>query len=370
MAPPHPAPTAASRAFDLAVLVVGLAAAAVTAITQQSNEPISRWYLLAIPLIVLIAQFPLLLDRRGGAIEIGFDSCVLIFLVCTTSPGMTMVLWAVGVVITQATNDKRLSLQVFNIGLSLLSGAVTIFVITSLSAQQTGSGELLAVGLGCTAYFATDFVISAISAGLDQRTPIWPGLAHPDALEAGACFVATASLGYLAALVVRHLPHHEWSVLLLAVPLTILLIAARAVTRGRENSRRLGVLFAAAARAQTLHSAADVLMRLDADARELLRVDESRYARGARSLRDRGEVQRRPPRALDHREGGPPGPVDRKGGPARARGAGRRGRRGVVSPSVQRGDEPPRPSRRPHRVAQPGAVPRSAEHALLMSRRR
>jgi diguanylate cyclase (GGDEF)-like protein len=56
------------------------------------------------------------------------------------------------------------------------------------------------------------------------------------------------------------------------VPLAILLIAARAVTRGRENARRLQVLFDAAARVQTMHNVAEVLQALTDEARELLRV--------------------------------------------------------------------------------------------------
>ena len=51
-----------------------------------------------------------------------------------------------------------------------------------------------------------------------------------------------------------------------------LLVATRAVTRGRENSRRLTVLFDAAVRAQTLSERRLVMGALVDDARELLRV--------------------------------------------------------------------------------------------------
>lgn len=273
MATQSAAPARASRIFNLAVLAAGFITAAATAMTYGGwTLPLSNWpYLLAVPIIVIIARFPLLLDRRGSAIEIGFDFCVLIFLVSTVSTAITLLLWTAGVVLTQLCNDKRTSTKVFNVGLSVFSGAVAVFAIEYLADGQTGTlREVTAIGVGCVAYFLCDFVISAVSVALDERVPVLSQLTQPDAVDAAACFLATASLGYFAALVVRDLA--RWTVVLLAVPLAILLVAARAVTRGRENARRLGVLFGAAARAQTLRSVSEVLQALKDDARELLRV--------------------------------------------------------------------------------------------------
>ena len=69
-------------------------------------------------------------------------------------------------------------------------------------------------------------------------------------------FVAIDSLGYLAALVQRSLP--SWAILLLAVPVFTILVATRALSRGREHRRRLSALFDAAAEAQVVESAAEL----------------------------------------------------------------------------------------------------------------
>ena len=58
------------------------------------------------------------------------------------------------------------------------------------------------------------------------------------------------------------------------MPLATLLVATRAVTRGGENSRRLGVLFDAAVRAQTLSDTRQVVDALVDDAQRLLRIKQ------------------------------------------------------------------------------------------------
>ena len=74
----------ASRVFDGAVLGAGAVVLA-AATVQLLDEGVSlEWlHLLSVPLIILIARFPLLLDRGDGGMEIGFDSRLLIFLLCT-----------------------------------------------------------------------------------------------------------------------------------------------------------------------------------------------------------------------------------------------------------------------------------------------
>ena len=65
-----------------------------------------------------------------------------------------------------------------------------------------------------------------------------------------------------------------YMLVLLAVPLVTLLVATRAVNRGRENARRLSVLFDAAVRAQTLSDTRQVVDALTDDARRLLRIKQ------------------------------------------------------------------------------------------------
>jgi diguanylate cyclase (GGDEF)-like protein len=263
-----------SRVFDGAVLAAGIALFAVAALRLVTSGVSMPWlYLASIPLIVLISRFPLLLDRGDGGIEVGFDSSVLMFLICTLPPEHAMVLWSVGQILGMVTSDKRPESKRFNIGVSIVAGAAATGLITWLRGDALGTPhELMAVALGAACYFATDFLMSALSVGLEERSSIRRQLVQPGTALAVVCFVPFDSMGYLAAVVVRSAPW--WTALLLAVPLVTLLIATRAVTRGRENARRLSVLFDAAVRTQTLPETRQVVDTLLDDAQRLLRLDQ------------------------------------------------------------------------------------------------
>ena len=97
-----------SRVFDALVLIFGLALGIFVCVqTVASGEGFGR-ALLCVPLVVLIARFPMLLDRDGGGLEVGFDSCVLMFLLCSVQPHVALTVWSIAVVATQLTNGKRL----------------------------------------------------------------------------------------------------------------------------------------------------------------------------------------------------------------------------------------------------------------------
>jgi diguanylate cyclase (GGDEF)-like protein len=226
---------------------------------------------MCVPLVVVIARFPMLLDRDGGGLEVGFDSCVLMFLLCSVQPHVALTVWSIAVVATQLTNGKRLGPRLFNVGVGVLGGAVAAVTVARVRGDAFGEPrELLAVALAAVAYFAVDFVVSACSVALEQRGSMWEELRQPGTMLAVACFVPFDCLGYLAAVVSRSTPWWTWG--LLAVPLMTLLVATRAVTRGRENARRLTVLFDASVRLHTVtdeRSAADILLD---SSRELLRL--------------------------------------------------------------------------------------------------
>jgi diguanylate cyclase (GGDEF)-like protein len=233
----------------------------------------SPWWLVTIPLIVVIAKFPMVLDNGDGGIEVGFDSTILMYLLLMLEPPAALLLWSVGVLATQLTTDKRPMYKVFNVGVGIVGGGVSTLVMTLLRGEKHGSVmELVAVAVAATAYFATDFVLSALSVAIESRTPIRKHLVQRGTLVAVACFVPFDSLGYLGAVVDRKTP--LWTLLLLAVPLATLLIATRAVVRGQENARRLSVLFEAAVRAQTLSDTRQVMDALVDDARQLLRINQ------------------------------------------------------------------------------------------------
>jgi diguanylate cyclase (GGDEF)-like protein len=264
----------ASRVFDAAVLGLGVVVFVSASVQLVNGGAALAWlHLLSIPLIMLIARFPLLLDRGDGGIEIGFDSSVLMFLLCTLPVEEALVLWSLGVLGTQLTNDKRPASKRFNIGVGIVGGAVAAAVITGIRGDAFGTPrELVAVALAAAGYFATDFLVTGLSVALEERSSIRRQLVQPGTALAVVCFVPFDSLGYLAAVVVRSAPW--WTALLLAVPLVTLLVATRAVTRGRENARRLSVLFEAAVRTQTLPETGQVVDTLIDDARRLLRLPQ------------------------------------------------------------------------------------------------
>ncbi|MCW2759365.1 MAG: hypothetical protein JWO46_3111 [Nocardioidaceae bacterium] len=261
-----------SRWFDLGVFVLGvliMVAAGVRVIASDQAPSVAA--LLAIPLTLVVARFPMVLDSRDGSIEVGFDSCILMFLLCTVSPAEALLVWCAGILVTQLTTAKRLEVKVFNIGVGMVGAGLAALVLDLVRGDSLGTPlELLAVTLSATAYFAVDFVVSAISIAIESDASIRDQLVQRGTLIAVACFVPFDLIGYLGAVVMRNTP--SWTLLLLGVPLATLLVATRAVTRGSENSRRLGVLFDAAVRAQTMSDSGQVTDALVEDARRLLRM--------------------------------------------------------------------------------------------------
>jgi diguanylate cyclase (GGDEF)-like protein len=265
-----------SRWFDLGVFLSGVFVVAWSTVRLfRDGVQMDGLALVCVPLIVIIAKFPMVLDSGEGGIEVGFDSSVLMFLLCTLkSPYEAVVIWAMGVLVTQMTTDKRQAVKLFNIGVGFLGGGVAAAVVFQVRGPE-GEGhfrELLAVALAAACYFATDYLTSAVSVAIETDTPVRGHLVQRGTLSAIACFVPFDSLGYLAAVVARELD--LYMLLLLAVPLVTLLVATRAVNRGRENARRLSVLFDAAVRAQTLSDTRQVVDALTDDARRLLRIKQ------------------------------------------------------------------------------------------------
>ena len=262
-----------SRWFDSSVFAFGVLLVIWSTIeVMRAGSTMSGLELLAIPLIVVIAKFPMVLDSGDGGIEVGFDSSILMFLLCTLGPYEALVIWSLGVLITQITTDKRPMVKLFNVGIGITGGAVSAGVLTWVRGpgNENTPRELLAVALAAGCYFLTDFLLSAVSVAMETDTPLRGHLAQRGTLVAVACFVPFDSLGYLGAVVGRNM--EWWTLLLLAVPLATLLVATRSVVRGTENARRLSVLFDAAVRAQTLSDTRQVVDALTDDARRLLRI--------------------------------------------------------------------------------------------------
>jgi diguanylate cyclase (GGDEF)-like protein len=260
--------------FDLGVFVLGLVAVGATlADLATHHDQIHPLVLVTIPLVVVIARYPIVLDSGEGGIEVGFDSGVLMFLLCVVEPPKALIVWAASVLLTQLTSQKRPTVKLFNVGLGILAGAAAAVLYDLIGAAHHDKAlELLGIALAAVAYFAADYVLSAVSVAIETSTPVREHLVQSGTLVAVACFVPFDLLGYLAAIVFRHTPW--WTLVLLAIPVATLLVASRAITRGGENSRRLAVLFDAAVRAQTLSDTRQVLDALVDDAQKLLRIGQ------------------------------------------------------------------------------------------------
>src|SRR6476619_1705189 len=145
-----------SRWFDLGVFACGLLLVAwSTVAVVRDGTQMSGVELLAILLIVVIAKFPMVLDNGDGGIEVGFDSSILMFLLCMLSPHEAIVLWSMGVLITQITTDKRPLYKLFNVGVGIVGGGLAAAVVHVVGGGKAGQGtprELLAVALAATVY--------------------------------------------------------------------------------------------------------------------------------------------------------------------------------------------------------------------------
>ena len=264
--------SAASWAFDMAVsasgVLIGLLSVAALVVQHFDRHWIAA-LVLGPPVIALMSRFPLVLTRSAGGIEVGFDSAVLVFLVCFDGGAGALAVWSVGQACSQLSVQKRWDTRCFNVGLGILAGAGAILVMRSISPMDnTSPRELAAVGLGCAVYFLVDYVISGVSIAVEDRSSILEVVRGGSGFIALGIFVAIDSLGYLGALVVRALP--GWASILLAVPLLTILVATRALSRGNEHRRRLAALFEAAAAAQALQSPGDLLDMLRTHTRSVV----------------------------------------------------------------------------------------------------
>ena len=183
----------ASRAwpFDLTLCLLGLALLGASVPQALAGGwVVAMAALLAVPVVVLVARFPMVLDGEDGGIEIGFDSTVLMFLLCTFDAQAALAIWGLGVLATQLTSGKRLAAKVFNIGVGILGGATSAAALHAVRGSHVGTPiELAAMVAAAAAYFSVDYVISAISIAIDSSTTVRSHLVQPGTWLAIACFV-------------------------------------------------------------------------------------------------------------------------------------------------------------------------------------
>lgn len=248
-----------------------LGAVAIAVLVSRPDSFMS-WSLLAVPLIVFMGYFPMLIGRTGGGIEIGLDSCVLIFLANVVGEWNALAVWFVGTLIGQLLTDKRRTVKAFNIGLGAIAGGLALLVIFVADADVSpflSERSLFATAASAAVYFLVDYLVSAMSLSLEEGTPLFAELAPRGALAAFFAFIAIASLGLLGALVWQ--AYGEiWATALLAVPVVSIMVASRALSRGTEHARRLKVLFDTLVAAQGVTERTSLLEALRNGASDLL----------------------------------------------------------------------------------------------------
>jgi diguanylate cyclase (GGDEF)-like protein len=259
-----------SWVFDGLVTATGVTIGLLAVLTLLADGDADRKFWISLlagaPLIAVMTRFPMVLNREGGGIEVGFDSAVLVFLAIYGEPHSALAIWAIGQWLAQAACSKRPSVRLFNVGIGTLGGWAALMTMLSISPlRESNPRELLAVAVACAVYFVVDYVVSAISIALEEASPLADELRQGSALIALGIFVAIDSLGYLGALVARDLP--AYASILLAVPVLTILVATRALSRGNEHRRRLGALFEAATAAQAVQSPDELEEVLSAHAR-------------------------------------------------------------------------------------------------------
>jgi diguanylate cyclase (GGDEF)-like protein len=236
----------AAAVMDYVVFALGTVVAGVSAVVWYVHPATPTATAIAVlVLIVVMSRFPLVLPHRSGDVVIGFETCALVFLVLTVPAGEAVALWSIGMAISHGTERKSWRTRMFNIGLTIMGGALLVAVTTSLQpASDSGGGELGAVMVGCAVYFLFDIGMTAASLALEARTSVLSVVQWQSVPLGLASFLSVDTLGFLAAILAR--TQSAWTMLLLLVPIGTMLVAVSSISRSRLAERRLSGLLEAA----------------------------------------------------------------------------------------------------------------------------
>jgi diguanylate cyclase (GGDEF)-like protein len=249
-------------AFD-ALVTLGGVAVAIIGFTLWISSPlmVHPQTVIAAALVVVMTQFPLVLPQRAGDAAIGFEASALVFMVLVTSTGEALSLWFVAQLVTQLVDNRLPRVRLFNFGITNLSaGALAGVIVLGMSVHRDSVGELSVTLAACAAYFLVDLIVTGVSLALEAgEAPFsvlrWTGVPLPL-----LCFVGIDTLGYLGAVLQRHLA--SWTLVLLLVPVGTILVAVRSINAVRTSHQRLSQLFGAAATAPDWGDAAGTEARL------------------------------------------------------------------------------------------------------------
>ncbi|HEY5336183.1 MAG TPA: EAL domain-containing protein [Mycobacteriales bacterium] len=249
-------------AFDGLVTLGGIVVALIGFVLWISSPlTVQPQTVVAAALVVVMTQFPLVLPQRAGDAAIGFEASALVFMVLMTSTGEALSLWFVAQLISQLVDHRPPRVRLFNFGITNLSaGALAGVIVLGMSVPRDTLGELSITLAACAAYFLTDLIVTGVSLALEAGEPPlsalrWTGVPLPL-----LCFVGIDTLGYLGAVLERHLA--VWTLGLLLVPIGTILVAVRSINAVRTSHDRLSQLFGAASTAPDWGDAAGTEARL------------------------------------------------------------------------------------------------------------
>jgi diguanylate cyclase (GGDEF)-like protein len=252
-----------SRVFDQAVAIVGGSTAVAAAVAfVATGTPIPWVYFVVVPLVALIARYPISVSRGRGALTIGLEPCVLAYLVVVLPPLAAFTVWGSAAVVAAFVATSRAN-RLFNGGVMLLAGAAAITLVHAVGDDEgMVPQELVAVIAGCALYFVVDLVVTEVSLTLESgRRDSSTAAPYADVVVAFLGFLGVCSLGYLTSLVDRVLP--PWTMALLVVPVLTLLVASNGVSRERETARRMRVLLETSSAVQSADNPTAVLSAVD-----------------------------------------------------------------------------------------------------------
>ena len=314
----------------------------------------------------------MVLDGQDGGIEVGFDSSVLMFLLCTLPPHEALVLWALGVLVTQITADKRPRSSCSTSVSGSSSGAAAGRGAACRPRARDGPRASCSRSrVAAAAYFILDYSVSGVSVALEYgSTPVRDHLCSAARSSRSLCFVPFDSLGYLAAVVNREHPVVD------AAP------ARRAA--GHAAHRHAG-----GHPRQRERPTAGGALRGGGPCPDALRhpaggrgADRRRPAAAADAARSRCAALPRPrtrsaPRSQDGQRdrwlvapGTAPRPFHESADQQALEAMAAVSLRRVRPPAADRRHDPPGPPRPAHRPAEPGLLLDRVEHALQLARRR
>ncbi|MGI4896795.1 MAG: putative bifunctional diguanylate cyclase/phosphodiesterase, partial [Janthinobacterium lividum] len=252
---------------------------------RESLQQLGWCVAIGFPLMQLLTRFPFQVSTRHAGIEVQFDVGVLIFLLCYARPSTAALAWVISVVPTNLLQRKSWVSRVYNASIGVLFMPTALIVLYALGAWHgTGAAtraiepvaslhQLLAVAVAVIAVFVVDFLLSAVSVAVQERTSLWREILHSGVWLAAGTSIAVGGLGYLGGLVEARLP--GWPALLLVIPMVVTMIATRAMRMTRDVARRTEALFEAATALHTQGRRADLARALQQHARMVVGTPEA-----------------------------------------------------------------------------------------------